>query len=176
MKYFALVGINKTEKGNTAYELVLGSYVKQDLKEEKECVTHEYKKLKIITLDNGNNDSIMNLLNGLNGVTIEVEKVLNVAPLTQSECFVSPQNLVTTLQADMLNAISKSEFNAVEGNIPDTVGDSTTWAEMIIETAQDKGVFTSLLNAGLVFHFPNGKDSTVQLSEKGLKVVKELNK
>lgn len=173
MKYFALVGINKTEKSNTTFELILGSYEKQDLKDEKDCLTHEYKKMKIVTLDNDNDAAIVTLLNTLNGVTTEVVAVEKVA---QSEDVAKHQNLVTPLQAAMLNKIAKSEFNAVDGNIPNIVEDSATWAEMIIETAQDKGVFTSLLNAGLVFHFNDGKDSTVQLSELGLKIVKELNK
>lgn len=179
MKYFALVGVSKTEKSNTTFELILGSYEKQDLKDEKDCLTHEYKKMKIVTLDNDNDAAIVTLLNTLNGITTEVVEVLDVAPLAQSECVVNPQNpqnLVTPLQAAMLIKIAKSEFNAVDGNIPNTVEDSNTWAEMIIETAQDKGVFTSLLNVGLVFHFNDGKDSTVQLSVKGLNIVKELNK
>ena len=173
MKYFALVGVNKTEKNNTTFELILGSYEKQDLKDEKDCLTHEYKKMKIVTLDNDNNEAIVTLLNTLNGVTIEVVEVLDVA---QSECVLNPQNLVTPLQAAMLNKIAKSEFNVLDGQIPNIVEDSATWAEVIIETAQDKGVFTSLLNAGLVFHFDDGKDSTVQLSGKGLNIVKGLNK
>ena len=34
-------------------------------------------------------------------------------------------------------------------NLTQSIEETETWANGIIETAQDKGVFTSLLNAGL---------------------------
>jgi hypothetical protein len=67
MKYYILVGINKAEKGNTTFEMVFGDYDKETVKEEKDCVSHEYKKLSIITLENGNTASILATLNKLNG-------------------------------------------------------------------------------------------------------------
>lgn len=75
--------------------------------------------------------------------------------------------MTTELQAKMIVAIAESEFNGVGGNIPEIKEDAHTWAEMVIETAQDKGVFTSMLNADLVWHSPDGKDSICGLTEKG---------
>jgi len=75
--------------------------------------------------------------------------------------------MTTELQTKMIVAIAESEYNGVDGNIPETKEDAYTWAEMIIETSQDKGVFTSMLNAELVWHYQDGKDSTCGLTEKG---------
>ena len=75
--------------------------------------------------------------------------------------------MTTELQTKMLVAIAESEFNAVGGDIPKNKEDAQTWAEMVIETAQDKGVFTSMLNADLVYHVQDGKDSICGLTAKG---------
>lgn len=75
--------------------------------------------------------------------------------------------MTTKLQDQMIVAIAESEFNGVGGEIPENKEDAHTWAEMIIESAQDKGVFTSMLNAELVWHNQDGKDSICGLTDKG---------
>lgn len=65
-KYFLLAGIDKTEQDNSTFEMIYGSYNKEEVKEEKEEVSHQYKKMKIITLDNGNNAAIMQAMQALN--------------------------------------------------------------------------------------------------------------
>jgi len=46
-------------------------------------------------------------------------------------------------------------------NLTQSIEETETWADGIIKTAQDKGVFTSLLNAGLVSCIGKGCDSLV---------------
>jgi hypothetical protein len=50
-----------------------------------------------------------------------------------------------------------------------------TWQEMIIETAQDKGVFTSLLNSGLVWSNGRGKEAACGLTDSGFAAYKALS-
>lgn len=49
----------------------------------------------------------------------------------------------------MLKKIATDEMTCVNGAEPESIEEFETWADGIIEIAQDKGVFTSLLNAGL---------------------------
>ena len=72
---------------------------------------------------------------------------------------------LTPLQAAMLKKIATDELTSVNGAEPESVEETETWAEMIIETAQDKGVFTSLLNAGLAIHGGKGRDAVVSLTD-----------
>lgn len=82
---------------------------------------------------------------------------------------------VTDLQAAMILKIASSEYNGVDGEKLEEASDSQTWADCIIESAQDKGVFTSLLNSEMVYHIPDGRDSVVGLTEKGFKCWKLLS-
>lgn len=82
---------------------------------------------------------------------------------------------VTELQAAMLRKIALDDFTPLNGAEPESHVDTTTWAEMIIESSQDKGVFTSLQNAGLVWHAADGKDSTVGLTQTGFETYKNLS-
>lgn len=81
-------------------------------------------------------------------------------------------NQVTELQVAMLVKIAEDLHTPLNGEVPDNHEDATTFAEMVIESAQDKGVFTSLMNAGLVWHLKDGKDSTCGLTGKGFEIYK----
>ena len=74
---------------------------------------------------------------------------------------------MTPLQKSMILKIAESELTPVNGAVPKNVDDATTWADCVIETAEDKGVFTSLKNAGLVYHTGSGRDAAVGLTAEG---------
>lgn len=74
--------------------------------------------------------------------------------------------MATVLQTKMLHAIATSEFNGVNGGIPDDRFDAFTWINIVVNTPEDKGVFASLINAGLVAS--NGE--TVELTDAGFEV------
>jgi hypothetical protein len=78
------------------------------------------------------------------------------------------------LQKEMLAAIAESEYQPSRPT--DFENLDWVWAEFIIKTQQDKGTFTSLVNAGLVQH--NGhsdkKESCVRLTESGFEVYKSI--
>ena len=86
-------------------------------------------------------------------------------------------NQVTPLQAAMLKKIALNDFTKVNGAEPETNADiDWVWANTVIEDAQDKGVFTSLLNAGLVQHCGNkGRDACVTLTQAGFDAYKNLS-
>ncbi len=79
----------------------------------------------------------------------------------------APVITATPLQQAMLRKIARSEYTGVNGAMPQNAGDTETWADVIIETAEDKGVFTSLKNAGLVWHSGEKKDTGVGLTDAG---------
>lgn len=81
---------------------------------------------------------------------------------------------VTPLQAAMLRKIARDKMNQANGGEPECADDTHTWADGIIEDAQDKGVFTSLLNAGLVGHSGKGRDAGVWFTDAGLTAYKAL--
>ena len=62
---------------------------------------------------------------------------------------------MTPLQTALLNKIATSETNTANGN-PQSHLETKTWANQMIETAEDKGVFSSLVKEGLVEHHHNG--------------------
>lgn len=73
---------------------------------------------------------------------------------------------LTSLQQQMIKKIATDYLNQANGS-PECADDTSTYADGIIETAQDKGVFTSLLNAGLVDHEGTGRDAYCGLTEEG---------
>jgi len=77
--------------------------------------------------------------------------------------------MTTVMEALMLLKIAKSEFSNVNGADPESLEDiGRIWADTVIETAEDKGVFTSLLKKGLVFHTgPNDPDAWCGLTVYG---------
>ena len=85
----------------------------------------------------------------------------------------------TELQFNLLSKIVEDDYTNFNGNVKALLesndpNESTTWASSILETAQDKGTFISLLNANLVWHTSEGRDSTVGLTKTGFEVVKEF--
>lgn len=75
---------------------------------------------------------------------------------------------VTPLQAKMLVKIAESEFNNMDGGVPVELEDvGSIWADVIIENAEDKGTFTSLMNAGLAGRAGKGRDTVVWLTQAG---------
>ena len=82
--------------------------------------------------------------------------------------------MTTKLQTEMLTAIARSEFQPINGAEPDSFDDlGWVWAEMIVETSQDKGTFASLVNAGLAQHNGStGDDACVRLTLEGFQVYK----
>ena len=83
---------------------------------------------------------------------------------------------MTELQKQMLKKIARSEYSAVNGSEPDSLDDiGQVWADTIIEDAQDKGVFTSLLKEDFVFHTGTGdKDAGVGLTTAGFAAYKKV--
>ena len=82
---------------------------------------------------------------------------------------------VTKLQAAMIQAIALDECNPLNGGRPEIAADAFTWASQIIRTPEDKGVFTSLQNAGLAWHNGcDGMDAVVKLTKKGFEVFQTL--
>ena len=83
---------------------------------------------------------------------------------------------MTNLQAAMLRKIARSEFTTVNGAEPAALEDvDWVWANVIVEDAEDKGVFTSLVNAGLAEHSGHkGRDAAVTLTEAGFAAYKSL--
>jgi hypothetical protein len=83
--------------------------------------------------------------------------------------------MTTALQQSMLACIAESEFQPTGGRPPETFEDTDwVWTVMIIEDQQDKGIFTSLVNAGLVEHngHHNSTDSAVRLTKAGFDAYK----
>ena len=82
--------------------------------------------------------------------------------------------MTTPLQQTMLKAIALSEYQPTNGRAPESYDETDwVWAEMIIETQQDKGTFASLVNAGLAEH--NGgddEDACVRLTLAGFEAFK----
>ena len=48
MKYYVVVGV---PWGNNLPEIINGFYARKDALEEKDCCRHEYKKLRVIPID-----------------------------------------------------------------------------------------------------------------------------
>lgn len=77
---------------------------------------------------------------------------------------------MTNLQIDMITKIARDLYTEVNGGEPKDLSDiGWVWATGIIEDAQDKGVFTSLVNAGLALHDGQKRDACVTLTEAGFK-------
>lgn len=79
---------------------------------------------------------------------------------------------LTMNQANMINTIAYSEYQPLNGDHPDSFDQTDwVWANCVIESAADKGTFTSLVNAGLAEHNGHeGEDACVRLTERGFKV------
>lgn len=88
--------------------------------------------------------------------------------------------MATALQTAMIVKIATSENTSYNGDVEPFLSgaahayESSTWTSVIVQSAQDKGVLTSLINANLVRHFHAGDDSTVELTESGLEILREF--
>lgn len=82
--------------------------------------------------------------------------------------------MVTALQARMLTRIARDELTELNGDEPETAAQASTYADRVIEDAEDKGTFTSLLNAELVWHAGKKRDAIVGLTEAGFAAYKAL--
>jgi hypothetical protein len=75
----------------------------------------------------------------------------------------------------MINKIAYDEFTPVNGAEPQSADDAETWGKSIIETNQDRGVFTSLQHIDYVWRLGGPKrDAVVGLTEKGFAAFKQL--
>jgi hypothetical protein len=88
---------------------------------------------------------------------------------------------VTPLEALMLQKIARNEYTQLNGAEPETTDDTCTYADVIMETPQDKGVFTSLLKKGLVLHWDyrtpqdrSARENLCRLSDIGFVAYKKL--
>ena len=81
--------------------------------------------------------------------------------------------MTTKLQLAMIEKIARCLLTEVNGRYPSTKDQTITWADVVIEDNEDKGVFTSLNKAGLAFHDGKGRDAVVGLTEEGYKVFVE---
>jgi len=82
---------------------------------------------------------------------------------------------MTANQIEMLSKIAHSDYTHVNGSEPETLKDvGEVWASDIIESAKDKGTFTSLENVGMVEHIPSvdPRDRCVCLTEAGFAAYK----
>ena len=77
--------------------------------------------------------------------------------------------MTTLLQKKMLIRIAHSEFTPLNGAPPTRYEDAQTWASAVILTPADKGVITSMINAGLVVHCGEGHDAGIALTELGFR-------
>jgi hypothetical protein len=77
--------------------------------------------------------------------------------------------MTTELQTKMIRNIAENEFQPTNGAAPECFEDlGYVWADAVITNAEDKGVFTSLVNAGLADHNGDrGRDACVRLTEAG---------
>lgn len=84
--------------------------------------------------------------------------------------------MTTKLQAAMIKKIALDEFQPTNGGEPACFDDlGWVWADSVIEDAEDKGTFTSLVNAGLAQHCGNkGRDASVRLTLAGFDAYKAL--
>lgn len=89
--------------------------------------------------------------------------------------------MLTDLQKKMMIAIARSEFTVVNGAEPQTIDDvGEVWTNVIVESLRDankeeittkvaRGVWTSLLNAGLIDGY-GGRDGGTWFTEAGWEV------
>jgi hypothetical protein len=80
--------------------------------------------------------------------------------------------MTTKLQNEMLNKMAGHEWGSASPL--EWADEVQVWASEIIETPKDKGVFTSLINAGLTYHFRDGRNSRVGMTESGFAAWKAI--
>ena len=84
--------------------------------------------------------------------------------------------MLTALQTKMINDIARSEFTVVNGAVPSCLDDvGKVWTDCIIETKADRGVWTSLLNAGLICG-SGGRDGGTGFTQAGWEAYQTIAK
>lgn len=77
--------------------------------------------------------------------------------------------MTTELQRKMIVRIAEDLHTPCNGARPACRADTLTWANTVIEDAEDRGVVRSLVNAGLAFHWGHNEDATLELTDEGFK-------
>lgn len=85
----------------------------------------------------------------------------------------------TELQFNLMTKIVEDDFTSFNGNAKALIESSepissATWTSMIVESASDKGTLASLINADLVWHEGEGRDSLVGITNAGFLVMKQF--
>ena len=76
---------------------------------------------------------------------------------------------LTDKEKSMIKAIAHSEYNQANGS-PSNWKETETWADMVIESRSDGGVFSSLAKKGLATHYGKGREAVILLTEIGFGV------
>ena len=81
--------------------------------------------------------------------------------------------MATQKQIELIKKIALSDYSCVGGAEPYSLNDvGTIWASSVIKSRSDGGVFASLVNERLAFHFEDGADSWVELTQAGFDIYK----
>lgn len=76
----------------------------------------------------------------------------------------------------MIKNIATNDMTMTNGATPVTLDDiGWVWADCVLESKEDRGTFTSLVNAGLARHDGSkGREACVTLTQAGLDLFKTL--
>jgi len=84
---------------------------------------------------------------------------------------------VTNLEASMIVKIAHSDYNPANGRDPKGSYDTETYTNAVVETQEDKGVFSSLVKKEMVYSTvikSGSDDNTCMLSEAGFQMYLEI--
>jgi hypothetical protein len=94
---------------------------------------------------------------------------------SMEKAFEAGKAKMTVLETSVLNIIATSEYNQLNGSIPRTVDESSTWlwtdelaADAGLTVNQVKGVLGSLVKKGLVDIDDLDADSCIQITKLGI--------
>lgn len=82
--------------------------------------------------------------------------------------------MATELMKKMIVAIAEDECSPCNGARPTVRSDCTTWTNMVVLDAADKGVLSNCIKAGLVVCSGGGRDSVVELTNEGFALYNEI--
>ncbi len=92
---------------------------------------------------------------------------------------------ITVLEKQMIEKMVRDYLTPINGAYPKSVEDATTWADSVIESHSDGGVFSSLVKKGLAWHtgeivdkktgrLVKDSDAGVCLTVHGFEIFKQL--
>ena len=83
---------------------------------------------------------------------------------------------LTNLEVAMIKEIAYSDYTSLNGATPKCLNDiGWVWANCVIYSNADKGVFSSLVKKGLAVHSGNsGEDACVTLTEAGFQAFQTI--